>query len=249
MVFVADRYLLLPTLGLALAVAYAISRIESIRARRALMVTLVLASALRTIDAQATWRDDTALWERAVATNPADGDAWSMYADAVMETGRMDLAFEVVSHGLRNSRSPRVLLRKALFLLQAGKRKEGLVAMRAAAVAGEPRAQLDLALLLLDDRQLDEAWLWAQRSAASLPMHAPARRALGKVALQTSRHQLALTEFELALELEPKNPTNHFNLALALITLDRAAEARPFLEASRRDPALAREATRLLQGL
>jgi protein O-mannosyl-transferase len=249
MVFVADRYLLFPSLGIALALAYGVSRIASPRARRALLITLVVAATLRTIDAQSTWRNNTALWQRAVETNPSDGDAWSMYADAVMETGRMDLAFEVVSRGLRHSRSPRVMLRKALFLIQAGKREAGTRAMREAALAGEPRAQLDLSLLLLEAGQIDEALAWAKKSADALPMHAPARRALGKVALNASQPQLALTEFEFALALEPKNLTNHFNVALALITVGRARDALPYLEASRRDPALAPQVRKLLDDM
>jgi tetratricopeptide (TPR) repeat protein len=249
MIFVADRYLLFASLGLSLAVAYAVLQISSTRARRTLIATLVIAGSLRAFDAQSTWRDSATLWQRATTTNPSDGDAWSMYADAMMDEGHVDLAFAVLSRGLQNSRSPRLLLRKALFLIETHERDEGMRVMREAAEAGEPHAQLDLALLLLDARQLDEALVWAKRSIQLLPMHAPARRALGKVALQTSQPQLAYDEFELALTLEPKNLTNHFNVALALISLGREREARPYLEASLRDPALAIDSRRLLEHL
>ena len=36
--------------------------------------------------------EDLLLWERAVASNPADGVAWSMYAHALEEEGLMDEA-------------------------------------------------------------------------------------------------------------------------------------------------------------
>lgn len=238
-VLVSDRYMLLPTLGLALAVGAGVMRIAIPRARRALIGTIVLACALRTLDAQSNWRDNLTLWQRAVTTNPSDSNAWSMYADAVMDAGRMDLAFDVLHVALRHSRSPRLLLRKALLVLQGAPRVDGIRAMREAAVAGEPRAMMNLALLLLEDGKVDEALGWATRGAEALPMHGPAHRALGKVALAAHRPELALDEFASALRFEPTNLANKYNMALALIALRRPEQARAYLEASRSDPSLA----------
>ena len=248
-VLVADRYLLLPTLGAALALAIGVSRIPIARARRALLATLVVAASLRAIDAQTNWRDNLTLWQRATSTNPGDGYAWSMYAEALMEEGRNDLAFDVVKEGLRHSRTPRLLLRKALLVVWGGTRAHAIGAMRDAAVAGEPRAMMNLGLLLLQAGELTEAFDWAQRGAVALPMHAPAQRALGKVALAVGRPGLALDAFERALRYEPTNPANRFNLALALVALHRPAEARPHLEACLGAPALAWRARKLLDAL
>src|SRR5439155_8125745 len=90
MIVVADRYLLLPTLGLALAVAAGVGAIASPRARRALAAAIVVAAGLRALDAQAGWRDSGTLWQRAVASNPRDGEAWSFYANTLVEAGRLD---------------------------------------------------------------------------------------------------------------------------------------------------------------
>ncbi|HUS31603.1 MAG TPA: hypothetical protein VMZ53_24020 [Kofleriaceae bacterium] len=249
MVFVADRYLLFPTLGLALAIAYGVLRISSARARIALVAVLVFATALRTLDAQSTWRDDSTLWQRAVETNPSDGNAWSMYADAVMDDGRTDLAFDVIHQGLRHTRAPRLLLRKALLVQRMSTPEHAIVAMREAALAGEPRAMMNVGLLLLDVGHVDEALVWGMLAAQLLPHHAPARRAFGKIALAAHHDELAYTEFTAAYRLEPKNRANRFNLALSLIALGRGAEARPHLEVCLGDPELASRARGLLQQL
>lgn len=238
MVFVADRYLLFPLLGITLAVGEGLRRISSRRGRRALFGALAVACMLRSLDAQATWRDDLALWERAVESNPSDADAWSMYAEAAMTAGRTELAFDVVARGLRQTRSPRMLLRKALFLQSVGRHDAALRAMREAAVAGEPRAQMNLGLLLLDRGEVAEALAWTRRGAEALPMHAAAHRAYGKVALAANDPALALVEFERALALEPRSCANQYNLALALIARGRTQEAAGYLEACRADPAL-----------
>jgi protein O-mannosyl-transferase len=246
MVFVADRYLLFPSLAIALAVAYGIFRVPTPRARVALSTALVLASALRTLDAQSTWRDDMTLWQRAVETNPRDGNAWSMYADAVLDEGRTDLAFDVISQGLRKTRSPKLLLRKALLVKLTGSRSSAIRAMREAAIAGEPKAMMNVGLMLLDAGQGDEAMLWTMLGARLVPLHAPARRAYGKVALAMHHDAIALTEFTAAYDLEPKNLANRYNLALALLAKGRVAEARPHLRACLADPDLGPRARALL---
>lgn len=229
MVVVADRYLLLPSLGIALAFAAAVSRIGTVRGRRALIAVVLFAAALRTFDAQSTWRDARTLWERAVASDPHDGVAWSAYAESLTKVGDHAGAADVTSRGLQQSRAPRLLLRKALVLLQNGQRDTGMVAMRQAAEAGEPRAMSNYALLLLEDRRLPEALGWARRGAAEMPMYAPANRALGRVAIAGAHPEEAASAFERAYELEPGSCVNRYNLALALIELHRGAEAREHL--------------------
>lgn len=231
MIVVADRYMLFPTLGLALGFAVAVQRISSARARRALIGVVVVAAAMRTFDAQSNWRDGRTLWERAVQSNPHDGDAWSAYADAMTKAGNPVGAAQVTSRGLKLSRSPRLLLRKALILLEHGNRHDGLLAMRDAAEAGEARAMSNLALLLLEVGQREEAIEWSRRGASAMPMYAPAMRALGRVTLASGNTAEALFAFTRAYGLEPRSCVNRFNLALAQIARGLTAEAREHLRA------------------
>lgn len=233
---VADRDLLLPTLGIALALSVGLVQVASSRARRALIATIVIACGLRGLDAQSNWRDSTTLWRRAVETHRADGNAWALYAEAVTDDGHVDRAFAVIAEGLRNSRSPRLLLRKALLALYGASRKNAITAMREAAVVGEPRAMVNLAMLLLEAGKHADALAWATRGAYTLPMHPSAQRALGIVAMAAKQPRVAVLAFERALRLEPKNTLNKYNLAIALTAMGRHGEAQPYSAACDDDP-------------
>jgi tetratricopeptide (TPR) repeat protein len=246
MVVVADRYLLLPSLGFALVAATLLSRISITWARNALIAALVIASTARAIDARSNWQSGMQLWQRAVATNPADAEAWSAYANAIAEAGDPQLAERITQEGLEHGRSPKLVLRQALLVLARGDRANGLALMREAANGGEFRSMTNLALLLSQDGNTAEALDWARRSVVLAPLYANGQRVLGKLALEANNANEALTAFERAYTLEPHNLTNRYNLALALLRLGRADEARAHLEACLADPTLAPRARPLL---
>lgn len=232
MVLVADRYLLFPSLGLALVAAAGLVRIPRPTARRLLIGTIVVAASLRTLDAQSSWRDPATLWERAVTSNPENGAAWAMYVEALAADAREDGDRErvkaVVAEGLRYGRSPRLVHREALLVL-AEDRARGVALMRESAEGGEAIAMSNLALLLLEDHQLDEALRWARAAAASRP-NAHALRTVGKVALAAQHLDEALAAFEHAYLLEPGSCANRINLGLVLLALHRPAEVAPYVE-------------------
>ena len=227
---VADRYLLLPTLGATLIVAAGVVRISRVSTRRALIGALVIAAGLRTLDAQSSWRDAATLWERAIASNPADPNAWALYVEAAVEQRGLTLAQAeaLVAEAQRAAPSAQLIHRHALLVLPID-RARGLALMRRAAEEGEPLAMSNLALLLLEDRAFDDALAWARRGAAARPGERHVWRTLGKVALAAGHADEALPAFAQALVIEP-SCTNHFNIALALVALQRGAEAIPHLD-------------------
>lgn len=246
-VVLADRYLLVPSLGLALVAAALAMRLADPRLRAALVFVLAFALAMRTLDAQANWRDPVTLWQRAVAVNPRDGDAWSMYAEALDDSGESQQAIEAVLRGLHRTSSPRLVMREALIVLEHGQRAQGEKLMRTAAEGGEPRAMANLALLELADGQTADALAWARKAAAAAPLYVNGQRIHGKLALAAHEPGEALAAFQQALALEPDSAANRLNLALALIDLGRPADARPYLEACLHEPGLAARARALLE--
>jgi tetratricopeptide (TPR) repeat protein len=246
MVTVADRYMLFPTLGLALFVSAGVVRIRSDRLRALLVAVIAISAALRTTDARANWAMAETLWQRATEANPSDGGAWSMYAEAIFDTGDRDHAARVVEEGLRYSDEPRLIMRKALLALDRGARADGIKLMRGAAEAGEYRAMTNLAYLLLQHGSMTEALGWARRSAARVPLYANGQRVLGMVALEAKLPDEALRAFERAYALEPRRLENRFNLGLALLALHRDVDAQPHLEACLQDPMLGPRARALL---
>jgi tetratricopeptide (TPR) repeat protein len=245
-VLVADRFLLIPTLGFALAIAFGVWKIANPRVRAALIAAIALAAALRTLDAQSSWKDTETLWQRAVAVNPKDGNAWSLYAEAISERGRSDIVCDVLRTALQHSDSPRVKLRIALLTLSHGKRSKAIETMREVAEAGEYRAMANLALLLHQDGANDEAIAWARRAVGTAPRYVAGQRARGKIALAIGNAEEALAAFERAYALEPRNLGNRFNLGLALRALGRITEARPHFEACLSDATLGPQARSLL---
>ncbi|NVB83376.1 MAG: hypothetical protein HOV81_33700 [Kofleriaceae bacterium] len=231
--FVADRYLLFPTLGTSLVVAAGIVRLTRPSIRRALIAAIALAAMLRSLDAQSSWSSPRNLWARAVESNPDDGNAWAMYVESL--AGDREKAEAALAEALHHSNNPRLLMRQALSVLDSD-RTRGIELMRRAAEGGEPIAMSNLALLLLADGAQEEALSWARRGAVLRP-NAHAQRTLGKVALAMHHGDEALSAFGRALDLEP-TCANRFNFALALVELDRRAEARPHLEACASDPVL-----------
>ncbi len=237
MVIVADRYLLIPSLGFALGVAVGIERIPRRALAHALLAVALLASLLRALDARENWGDRELLWRQAVASNPDDASAWSSYAEAI--AGRdPELAAAVVDQGLSHSRGPRLLLRKALLLAARGDRAGSRAAMLDAAQAGDTRAMSNLALFLLEDGKLDEALAWARRGAASTH-YEPGQRALGSAALAAKRYDEAKIAFDHAYAMAPRSCVNAYNLAVTELELHHLDRASSLLERCVRDPELA----------
>lgn len=238
MIYVADRYLLIPSLGLALMAAAALCRAPlRARARQLLAGAIVLAAALRTLDAQANWRDDLTLWERAVASDPDSGETWSMYVQALDEAGAAEAAWTAVEEGLARDRTPRLVMRKANMLIARGDRAAGVALMREAAEANEPRAMANLALLLDADGKHAEALDWARR-ADGIP-YAHTHRVHGKLALAAGLASEALAAFRAAYELDRADANNQYNLALALIATGAPSDALPLLVQCAKAPATA----------
>jgi hypothetical protein len=229
MIGVADRYSLVLVLGFVLAVAAGIRKLPRTNMQIALVAVLAIAASLRTLDARKTWSSELYLWERAVASNPSDLEAWSAYAMELDKAGLKDEAAQAVEVGLTHGTSGRLLLRRALLELGRGEREEGFKTMVEAADAGDPLAMGNVAQLYLERGRQDLALDYGRRAAKYGPMIPHTRRSHGMVALATKHNEEALEAFSMALALDP-SAMNRYNVALALLALDRPREAIPLLE-------------------
>lgn len=235
MVVVADRYMLVPTLGIALAAAVGLRAIANPRYRGLLIGTVVVAAGLRTLDAASNWSDSVTLWERAVRSNPTDPEACSSYALALIDIGHSEAAIPIVDGCLERSRSPRLVLRKALLLVAQQKRAEGIALLRTIADT-DPRAMADLAVLLDKEGAKAEGLEASRKVVISAPAYAHGHRIHGKLARAAGADAEALAAFERAYALDPRDPANEYNLALGLLSMHRRAEAYGHLVACSLDP-------------
>lgn len=235
MIGVADRYALVLVLGFTLAVAAGIRSLPRTQMQIALVAVIALAGSIRTLDARKTWSSELFLWERAVASNPNDLEAWSAYAMELDRAGMKDEAAQAVEVGLAYGTSGRLLLRRALLQMARGERDEGFASMQEAATAGDPLAMGNLAQLLLERGSKAQALEWGRKAAKYGPMVPHTRRSHGMTALANAKPAEALEAFTLALALEP-SAMNRYNVAMALLALDRPREAIPLLEQCVLDP-------------
>jgi tetratricopeptide (TPR) repeat protein len=235
-VLVADRYILFASLGLALVMAVGLLAVHHRRLRAALIAAVVLGAGLRTLDARSTWRDTQTLYQRATESNPRDGAMWSAYVEALLQEKHHELAFRAMKNALTHTNEPRLLLRKALMVLDYGNRPQGVAIMQEAAEGGEPRAMANLALLLLRDGRRAEGLEWARASVRAAPMYGRGYRALGEVALAQKLPVEAMLALLRAHALSPRDLAARYLLALALLELHQPEAARPHLEACIDDP-------------
>ncbi len=238
---VADRYLLMPVLGVALLAAVGLDALATrTRARLAYVVlgALVTMAAVRSLSAQASWRDGVTLWADAVAASPRDPQAWASYAAALDQAGVPEAARAAAERGLAVAPDhPRLLLRLGLYHHGRGEREAALDYLRRAAEGGEARAMCNLAMLLRG-RDRDEALAWARRGAQVGPIIASCHRAHGSLALDARLLDEAHAAFERAAGLEPADLTNAYNLGVTLLELGRLDEAIAQLERAATAPEL-----------
>ena len=121
--------------------------------RAALVFVLAFALAMRTLDAQANWRDPVTLWQRAVSVNPAMATHGACTPRRSTTSASPSRRSRRCCAGCISTSSPRLVMREALIILEHGDRAKGEHLMRTAAEAGEPRAMTNLALLELADGQ------------------------------------------------------------------------------------------------
>ncbi|MEO6772127.1 MAG: hypothetical protein ABI467_03785 [Kofleriaceae bacterium] len=244
-VFVADRYLLWASLGAMLALAVGLTNLFGYLARpwlRGLVIAVVVVTfGVRALAAQATWASNVELWQRAVASNPADPNAWAMAIEALDAEGRTAEAARLAGEALAHARTPRLVMHAGLAALADGRPGDGLALITEAAAGGEPRAMANLANLLATSGRLRPALLWARLATVVAPGYANGQRILGKVARLIDQHSSeSRRAFERAYQLEPDSAVDRYNLGIALADAGERVRARALLESCLGDHAVAR---------
>ena len=199
-VLVADRYLLVPTLGVALAIAAGV--LAAPRGRTAIAAAIVAFASWRALDAQAAWHDGQTLLARAVASNPDDGDAWAAYADALEAGGQGARAIELRDRALARAPTARLELGQALAVMPSDPAR-GRALLERAAHDGEPYAMADLALVRLGEREPDDALAWARRATDGQRVYQATWSARCHVAAATGHRDEAAAACALALAIDP----------------------------------------------
>lgn len=230
--FIADRYLFLPLLGWAIAMATVLDQLSSQGLRRLVLGALVLVAAAFSLMQLPSWSSSRALYLDALELNPRDVDLLVQLARIDEEAGQSTSADRWLERA--TSIAPddhRVLMRRAFVQLRRGDRAGAVETLRrAVSLTDDDRVRSNLALLLLRDGQLEEALELARAAVARRPFHAHNQRVLGLVALEARHLEEAERAFTEALRYEPNNPQNWQNMAALRAAQGREGEAREILE-------------------
>jgi tetratricopeptide (TPR) repeat protein len=252
----ADRYLYLPQIGLALALAFAACDLSRARpALRRLLPAAALASlaalGVATFFQVRHWRDSERLWTRALAVTERNFVAERALGDTLVEHGR---APEALPHYREAARLrpgwPEAELGLADVYAATGEVERALSVYRdrLRRAPQDARATGALGLALLRVGRMDEARTTLEAAQRLAPEKAEVLAGLGVVNQQQGRAREAIAAYREAVRRAPGLATAANNLAWLLAThpdpalrspAEAVALAERALEASPRpDPAL-----------
>lgn len=212
---VHDRYLYMPTIGLCMAAAAAItslaSRTESsggIRLRGLIAVLLVGASAAATVGYESWWQSDLTLYRRILSITPDNLAAQLDLSVVLMEHRQYDAAIRILDPVLQQEPdNAEALFDRGRAAWETG---DNATAERSfeqsAQLAPDVKRWLFLASVKLRIGKPKEAELAARQALAMNPTEPYAHLALGQALLDQGDKAGAISEFEEELRLHPDTP-------------------------------------------
>ena len=233
-----ERLLYLPSAGVCIAVAAALSSVRVRWIGTAAVAGLVVAGGARTWVRNPDWKDNRTLFTRTVVTSPRSCKALDGLASELLASGRPRDAVPWAERALAvypAYPNAHVTLAKCFRLLaneESNSVRRGELRKRAAAEArpiAEGGASADawsvLGSIALDDGNVGDALAHFATSRKLQPRFVPALIGLGAAEMGDGRADAARTHFEQALDLDPGNAEARQNISAALRELaSRAAD-------------------------
>lgn len=233
---IADRYMLLPSMGWALAVAGILHYVVKEQRLQHLALTAFLAcSILLTLFQTQSWSSSRALYSQALEVHPTYIHGMLQLSRLEAQAGRPKHARIWLTRAIKTApHHPKVLLHQSLYWLRLGKTARAIAVLRRATTSSpDDKIRANLALLLLRQKKAKEALRWAREAATYRPHRVHNQRTLGLAALRNKQYTLAQRAFQKALQLEPGNPRNAMNLAALYAQTKQQAKAARYLQRAR----------------
>jgi len=242
---IADRYTYLPSIGLFIALAWALPDLlkRTTGAARALpwvAAGLIVASAVATRAQLAHWRDSVSLFDHAIHVTEKNWVAHNNLGNALMHAKRFSEAARQYELALA-ARPDNVESLYNLGVLRSaeGKGSEAgaLYTRVLRADSRHPRANNNLGNLVADQGRVAEAVPLYQAALAALPDFAEAHFNLANALADLGKPDDALLHYRAALRLEPWHPQANYNAGnLVAARGDLRGAARLFEQAIRTQP-------------
>ncbi|HSV12713.1 MAG TPA: tetratricopeptide repeat protein [Tepidisphaeraceae bacterium] len=221
---VADRYLYLPMVGVALVVADAMER--GGRTARVVVITMIAILSVLCVRQVGIWRDSASLFTHAIAVNPSNVIGWhglgtvaeenrdlpaavNDYRQAVQNRPDELQSLSSLAHALvrlKGPNDPETKRAYAAFLREGARR----VLLR---YPNSPLAHRKLAEALQMEGRTDEATAEFQRAIAVDPKDARSRVEFGQFLEATGHAPQAIEQYQIALQLHPADAATVQRLA------------------------------------
>ena len=222
----ADRYYYVPSIGLFVALVFALAELANRRriGRRLIVavaaVTLVLLASVTAVQVS-RWRDTDTLFQYALSVTHDNLVIEYNYGYALMQRGAYDRAIPHFAEAVRiEPRFFAALLYMALSLEQQGKPGEAISYYeRALAVRPTPEVRTNLGLVLAREGRMAEAVAQLNEVLRLTPDSAEAHSNLGGVLLMAGQAEKSVSYFRTALRLKPGLAAAEDNLRRAQIEI------------------------------
>ena len=169
-----------------------------------------------------------ALYRQVLAADPTHIDALHFYGLLAYQTGRNDLAVDLIGRAIaRNDRAAGLHGNLALALEGQGDMEAAVASYRRAIAldAQSPGYRINLGSALKDLGRLEEAEAACRQALALQPGHANAHNTLGNVLRDLGRLAEADASYARAVELRPDFVEAWYNLAISRAVQNRLEEA------------------------
>jgi Flp pilus assembly protein TadD len=243
----ADRYFYIPSIGLFIALVFALTDIAKTR-WVASSVSAATAGGILVILAMLTnaqihrWRNSFTLFEHTLAVTPPNVRIEHNLGVALAVTGRYDEAEAHFEKALQiNPNFYDGLVIMGVTRAHQGRLPEAIEYFRTAIHSQPdlPKARVQLAHALWNDNRYEAALEEMRRASQLAPKDADIRADFGLALARLGRIPEAIGELHEALRVNPNSAVAHNNLGLALLGSGRARESIPeFEEALRLKPEL-----------
>ena len=197
---IADRYLLLPSAGLAIILA----SLWPERLRFAPPI-YVLGLGILTVLRLPIWQSSELLWRDVTEKQPLEARGWSALSGVYQAQGALDLALQTTQQGLALNPAPVLNQSLGLIYLKKGDQEKAAESLRLAWSQDKQlrKAGNNLALTLHRAGTLDAAEAIAQELCRLHPLYASGWNTLGAILLDKGHLDPATDAFDTALTLDP----------------------------------------------
>ncbi len=239
--YVADHFMYVPMIGVAVAIArcvdYALSRIGDERAiGQAVMAALyiwVCVLGVLTVRQTLHWRDPAAMWEATLRVNQTSSAVHNNYALLLMKRGEYDKALHHLQRALEISpkllSSHNALAQLYLFMGEREKAKE----MYRRSIKLTPRQDLApgmLGKLLREEGKPEESIEFFKDAIRKHPSSAVLRKELALSLYEAGREEAALKALDEAIHVNPFFPRPYLKKSVILLNKGDVDAAIPLLK-------------------